>query len=173
MGKTAFALSMAKNIAADHRIPIAFFSLEMSNVQLVNRLISNACEISGWMIARGEVSWIWQLVVSNSRTSILVGIIIALDALLLTLLMMGDKTWILDFKWIIILLIVDFLLLFQLMPLIYMMIKAFFPEGSFSLETFKRLYTYSLNLDALTNTLIAASATMVLEETKKKGRPCT
>ena len=41
MGKTSFALSMAKNIAADYKVPMAFFSLEMSNVQLVNRLISN------------------------------------------------------------------------------------------------------------------------------------
>ena len=114
------------------------------------------------MIARQEVSWVWQLVVSNSRTAILVGIIIALDAVLLTLLMLGDKTWIIDFKWIIILLIVDFLLLFQLMPLVYMVIKAFFPESEFSFETFERLYTYSLNLDALTNTLIAAFATMIL-----------
>ena len=37
MGKTSFALSMAKNIAADYHIPLAFFSLEMWNVQLVNR----------------------------------------------------------------------------------------------------------------------------------------
>ena len=114
------------------------------------------------MIAGEEVSWLWQLVVSNSRTAILIGIIIALDALLLTLLMAGDKTWIMDIKWFIILLIVDFLLLFQLMPLIYMVIKAFFPDGGFSLETFKRLYTYPLNLDALKNTLIAAFATMIL-----------
>ena len=113
------------------------------------------------MIAQKELSWIWQLIVSNSRTSILVGIVIGLNAILLALLMMSDKTWIFDFKWIIILLIVDFLLLFQLMPLIYMLIKAFFPDSSFSLETFKRLYTYPLNLDALKNTLIAASATMV------------
>ena len=47
MGKTSFALSMAKNIAADLKVPMAFFSLEMSNVQLVNRLISNCCEIQG------------------------------------------------------------------------------------------------------------------------------
>ncbi len=114
------------------------------------------------MIAKGEVTWLWQLIVSNSRTAVLVGIIIALDALLLTLLMMWDKSWIIDVKWIIILLIVDFLLLFQLMPLVYMVIKAFFPEGDFSLETFKRLYTYNLNLDALTNTLIAAFCTMIL-----------
>ena len=114
------------------------------------------------MIAENSVSWLWQLVISRSRTAILIGILLSLDALLLTLLMMGDKTWIIDFKWIIILLIVDFLLLFQLMPLIYMVIKAFFPESSFSLETFRRLYTYSLNLDALKNTLIAAFATMIL-----------
>ncbi|MDE6690172.1 MAG: replicative DNA helicase, partial [Prevotella sp.] len=55
MGKTAFALSMAKNIAADSQAPIAFFSLEMSNVQLVNRLISNACEIEGKKILNGQL----------------------------------------------------------------------------------------------------------------------
>ena len=55
MGKTSFALSMAKNIAADMRTPMAFFSLEMSNVQLVNRLISNACEIQGSKILNGQL----------------------------------------------------------------------------------------------------------------------
>ena len=112
------------------------------------------------MIAQGDVSWLWQLIISNSRTAILIGIVIALDTVLLAILMMGDRTWIFDFKWIMILLIVDFLLLFQLMPLIFMLIKAFFPDGSFSLETVRRLYTYPLNLDALKNTLIAATATM-------------
>ncbi len=55
MGKTSFALSMAKNIAADYQVPIAFFSLEMSNQQLVNRLISNACEIQGSKIMNGQL----------------------------------------------------------------------------------------------------------------------
>ncbi len=55
MGKTSFALSMAKNIAADFKIPMAFFSLEMSNVQLVNRLISNCCEIQGSKILNGQL----------------------------------------------------------------------------------------------------------------------
>ncbi len=55
MGKTAFALSLAKNIAIDQRIPVAFFSLEMSNVQLVNRLISNVCEVSGKKILNGQL----------------------------------------------------------------------------------------------------------------------
>ena len=56
MGKTSYALSVAKNIAVDYRIPIAFFSLEMSNVQLVNRLISNVCEIPGNKILNGQLT---------------------------------------------------------------------------------------------------------------------
>lgn len=56
MGKTAFVLSMAKNIAVDFKIPVAIFSLEMSNVQLVNRLIMNVCEIEGNKIRNGRLS---------------------------------------------------------------------------------------------------------------------
>ena len=56
MGKTAFALSMAKNIAVDQRVPVAFFSLEMSNVQLVNRLIANVCEITSDKIKSGQLA---------------------------------------------------------------------------------------------------------------------
>ena len=55
MGKTSCALSMAKNIAADYNVPMAFFSLERSNVQLVNRLISNCCEIQGSKILNGQL----------------------------------------------------------------------------------------------------------------------
>ena len=55
MGKTSFALSLAKNIAVDYDTPIAFFSLEMNNVQLVNRLISNVCEIEGKKILNGHL----------------------------------------------------------------------------------------------------------------------
>ena len=55
MGKTAFALSMAKNMAFEQDIPVAFFSLEMSKVQLVNRLISNACEIPSDKIKNGRL----------------------------------------------------------------------------------------------------------------------
>ena len=56
MGKTSFALSVAKNIAVDNRIPTAFFSLEMSNVQLVNRLISNTCEIDSKKVMNGQLN---------------------------------------------------------------------------------------------------------------------
>ena len=55
MGKTAFVLSMAKNMAINYNIPVALFSLEMSNVQLVNRLIVNVTEIPGDKIKRGKL----------------------------------------------------------------------------------------------------------------------
>ncbi len=56
MGKTSFALSIAKNIAVDYCEPVAFFSLEMNNVQLVDRLISNVCEIEGKKIMNGQLA---------------------------------------------------------------------------------------------------------------------
>lgn len=39
VGKTAFALNVARNAAVDHNVPVAFFSLEMSAIQLANRLM--------------------------------------------------------------------------------------------------------------------------------------
>ena len=56
MGKTSFALSVAKNMAVDYQRPVGFFSLEMSNVQLVNRLISNVCEIPGNKLLSGQLA---------------------------------------------------------------------------------------------------------------------
>jgi len=56
MGKTAFVLSMAKQIAVDNHKPVAMFSLEMSNRQLVNRLIMNVCEIEGSKIRNGSLN---------------------------------------------------------------------------------------------------------------------
>jgi len=56
MGKTAFVLSMAKNMAVSYNYPVALFSLEMSNVQLVNRLIVNTCEITGEKIKNGQLA---------------------------------------------------------------------------------------------------------------------
>lgn len=56
MGKTAFVLSMAKNMALDFNQPVGVFSLEMSNVQLVNRLIVNVCQIRGESIKSGRLS---------------------------------------------------------------------------------------------------------------------
>lgn len=55
MGKTAFVLSMAKNMAVNYNTPVAIFSLEMSKLQLVNRLISNVCELEGEKIKSGRL----------------------------------------------------------------------------------------------------------------------
>jgi len=56
MGKTAFVLSMAKNMAVDFNTPIAIFTLEMANVQLVKRLISNVADLEGEKIKSGQLS---------------------------------------------------------------------------------------------------------------------
>ncbi|HKL33022.1 MAG TPA: DnaB-like helicase N-terminal domain-containing protein, partial [Tangfeifania sp.] len=45
MGKTAYVLSMARNMAVEHNRATAVFSLEMSSVQLVNRLIAAETEL--------------------------------------------------------------------------------------------------------------------------------
>ena len=56
MGKTAFVLSMARNVAVDFQHPVAIFSLEMSSIQLVNRFISGEAEIPAEDIRRGNFS---------------------------------------------------------------------------------------------------------------------
>ena len=55
MGKTAFALSMARNIAINHEKAIGFFSLEMSSEQLVSRLIASEAELSASKLRRGDL----------------------------------------------------------------------------------------------------------------------
>lgn len=55
MGKTAFVLSMAKNIAIDQGIPTAVFNLEMSNLQIIKRIMSNVCEIQGDKLKSGRL----------------------------------------------------------------------------------------------------------------------
>ncbi len=55
MGKTAFVLSMARNMAVDFNIPVAIFSLEMASVQLVNRLISGETGIKADKLRKGNL----------------------------------------------------------------------------------------------------------------------
>ncbi|MFC7358249.1 replicative DNA helicase [Jejudonia soesokkakensis] len=55
MGKTALTLSMARNIAVEHNIPVAFFSLEMSSVQLITRLISSETGLSSEKLRTGNL----------------------------------------------------------------------------------------------------------------------
>ncbi|MFT5736576.1 MAG: replicative DNA helicase [Maribacter sp.] len=55
MGKTALTLSMAKNMAVNHNIPVAFFSCEMSSVQLITRLISSETGLSSEKLRTGKL----------------------------------------------------------------------------------------------------------------------
>jgi len=66
MGKTAFVLSMARNIAVDHKIPIAIFNLEMTSDQLIKRLLSIETKIPAEKFRSGKLSEIeWKLL--NSK----------------------------------------------------------------------------------------------------------
>lgn len=56
MGKTAFLLSMARNIAVEHKIPLALFSLEMASVQLITRMISSETGISSDKLRKAQMS---------------------------------------------------------------------------------------------------------------------
>src|SRR5690606_13579185 len=56
MGKTAFVVSALRNAAVDFNMPVAIFSLEMSSVQLVNRLISAEAEIESEKLKKGNLA---------------------------------------------------------------------------------------------------------------------
>ena len=61
MGKTAFVLSMARNMAVDHEQGVAFFSLEMSREQLVTRILSNQATVENQRLVTGnlrEQDWV-------------------------------------------------------------------------------------------------------------------
>jgi iron(III) transport system permease protein len=72
-----------------------------------------------------------------------------------------EKRFYFDIKWVLIFLIVAFMLVFQVFPLLYMVYRALFSSGEFSLEALKRIYTYDLNWMALKNTLIGATFAMI------------
>ncbi len=55
MGKTALTLTMARNIAVNSNIPVAFFSCEMSSVQLITRLISSETGLSSEKLRTGKL----------------------------------------------------------------------------------------------------------------------
>lgn len=56
MGKTAFVLSMARNMAVDHKKAVAIFSLEMSSVQLITRMIASETGINSEKLRKGSLS---------------------------------------------------------------------------------------------------------------------
>ncbi len=61
MGKTALTLTLARNAAVQHNVPVAFFSLEMSNIQLTNRLIAAEAELPAEKLKKGDLQpYEWQ-----------------------------------------------------------------------------------------------------------------
>lgn len=70
MGKTAFTLSLVRNAAVMNNTPVALFSLEMSSVQLVSRLISAESELDATKINNGQLeNYEWEQL--KHKTSII------------------------------------------------------------------------------------------------------
>lgn len=55
VGKTAFALSLARNAAVDHKVPVAIFSLEMATIQLVIRLLCAEGRLNAHLVRTGKL----------------------------------------------------------------------------------------------------------------------
>jgi replicative DNA helicase len=67
MGKTAFVLSSLRNAAIDFKMPVAIFSLEMSTLQLVNRLISSEAQLESEKIKQGKLAdYEWEQLVHQT-----------------------------------------------------------------------------------------------------------
>lgn len=78
MGKTAFVLTIARNAAIDFNKAVAIFSLEMSSVQLVTRLISAEAQLPGDKLRKGDLEpYEWQQL--NSKISNLIDAPIYID----------------------------------------------------------------------------------------------
>jgi len=56
LGKTTLGLDIARNIAIKEEIPIGIFSLEMSNSEIIDRLISSQSKVSLWQLRTGRLS---------------------------------------------------------------------------------------------------------------------
>jgi len=68
MGKTAFVISMAKNMAIDFNAPVAVFSLEMSSVQLITRMISSETGLTSEKLRKGNLEpYEWQILNVNVK----------------------------------------------------------------------------------------------------------
>jgi replicative DNA helicase len=55
MGKTAFALDIARQAATQHNVPVGIFSLEMSSQQLVDRMLASESRVDAWKLRTGKL----------------------------------------------------------------------------------------------------------------------
>lgn len=56
MGKTSLALNIAQHVTVEHKIPVGFFSLEMSQEELVDRLLIAQADIDAWKLKTGKLN---------------------------------------------------------------------------------------------------------------------
>ncbi len=56
IGKTSLALNIAMHVAVEHKMPVGFFSLEMSKEELVDRLLVAQAGIDAWQLKTGKLS---------------------------------------------------------------------------------------------------------------------
>jgi len=56
VGKTTLALNICQNVAVKHKLPVGFFSLEMSKEELVDRLLVSQADIDAWKLKTGRLS---------------------------------------------------------------------------------------------------------------------
>lgn len=68
MGKTTFMLSMIRNIAVKQKIPVMIFSLEMSSIQLITKMISSESDISSERIKKANLSKLdWKSLIEKTN----------------------------------------------------------------------------------------------------------
>ncbi len=68
MGKTAFALTMMRNMAIDYKKPVAFFSMEMPATEIAMRLISSQSEIEAQRLKKGDLDpWMKEQILAKTQ----------------------------------------------------------------------------------------------------------
>ena len=72
------------------------------------------------------------------------------------------KRFYFDIKWVVIIAIVAFLVIFEVLPMLYLVVRAFTADGGVSFHAFQRVYTYPMNWTALRNTVVTATCSMIL-----------
>lgn len=70
MGKTAFALSVARNVAVTYKMPIAFFSIEMASTQIIMRLISQEAKVDQQKLRTGRINDVENKRIVNSLNTL-------------------------------------------------------------------------------------------------------
>ncbi len=114
MGKTAFVVNLARNLAVDYNEPVAFFTLEMPSSQIAMRLLSIEAQISSNKIRTGRLEQDEWLVIEEKLNNLMNAPIIIDDTPQLSIFELRAKARRLKSKYDIKLLIIDYLQLMSL-----------------------------------------------------------